>query len=68
MKTDHLSDIDDFLNQRIKPKGEVNHNGAVGPQFDSSTVYSTHKSVKNVKLEDFKVLKVKVGEVLEKYA
>ena len=58
MKTDHLSSIEDFLTQRIKPKGEVNHNGVVGPQFDSNTVYSTHKSVKNVKLEDFKVLKV----------
>ena len=58
MKTDHLSSLEDFLKQRIKPKGEINHNGVVGPQFDSNTVYSTHKTVKNVKLEDFKILKV----------
>ena len=58
MKTDHLSSIDDFLSQKIIPKGEKNLNGVVGPQFDSNTVYSTHKNVKKVKLEDFKVLKV----------
>ena len=58
MRTDHLSKIEDFLTQKIKSKGQVNHNGVVGPQFDSNTVYSTHKTVKNVKLEDFKVLKV----------
>ena len=58
MRTDHLSSIEDFLNQKIKPKGEINKDGVVAPQFDSNTVYSTHKTVKNVKLEDFKVLKV----------
>ena len=58
MKTDHLSSLEDFLKQRIKPKGEINHNGVVGPQFDSDTVYSRHKTVKKVKLEDFKILKV----------
>ena len=58
MTTEHLINIEDFLTQKIKPKGQVNHNGVVGPQFDSNTVYSTHKTVKNVKLEDFKVLKV----------
>ena len=58
MTTEHLINIEDFLTQKIKPKGQVNHNGVVGPQFDSNMVYSTHKTVKNVKLEDFKVLKV----------
>ena len=58
MKTEHLSSLEDFLKQRIKQKGEINHNGVVGPQFDSNTVYQTHKTVKNVILEDFKILKV----------
>ena len=58
MPTDHLVSIEDFLTQKVKPKGQINHNGVVGPQFDSSTVFSSHKNVKNVKLEDFKILKV----------
>lgn len=58
MKMDNLSSIDDFLSKNIKPTGELNHNGVVGPQSSSSTLLSTHKKVKEVKLEDFKVLKV----------
>ena len=58
MRTDHISQIEDFLNQRKKGKADTKHKAAIGPQFDSNTVYSTHKSVKNVKLQDFKVLKV----------
>ena len=38
MKTDHLSSIEDFLTQQVKSKGEKNHNGIIGPQFDSNTV------------------------------
>ncbi len=30
MKTEHLSSLEDFLKQRIKQKGEINHNGVVG--------------------------------------
>ena len=58
MKTDNLSNIEEFLSKIISPQGQVNHNGVVGPQSTSSTVFSTHKTVKEVKLEDFKVLKV----------
>jgi len=38
--------------------GEINGNGVVGPNIPTSTVYSSHKKVKSVKLDDFKVLKV----------
>ena len=50
--------IEEFISKNISPQGEVNHNGVVAPQSTSKTVFSTHKSVKEVKLEDFKVLKV----------
>jgi hypothetical protein len=55
MKMDNLSSIDDFLSKNVKPKGELNHNGVVGPQSSNKTLLSTHKKVKEVKLEDFKV-------------
>ena len=57
MRSDHLCSIDDYLAQR-STIGEVNKNGVVMPQTPSNTVYSSHKKVKDVKLEDFKVLKV----------
>ena len=58
MRNDHLCSIDDFLAQRAQTIGEVNKEGVVMPQTPSNTVFSTHKKVKDVKLEDFKVLKV----------
>ena len=58
MRTDKLVEIDDYLLQRVQTIGEVNNNGVVMPKTDSNTVFSNHKNVKNVKLEDFKVLKV----------
>ena len=61
MKTDKLSNIEDFLNQGKNQKLEndkSDNNKIIGPQIESSTVYSTHKTVKEVKLEDFKILKV----------
>jgi len=58
MGNDHLCSIDDFLAQRSQTIGEVNKEGVVMPQTPSNTVFSTHKKVKDVKLEDFKVLKV----------
>ena len=58
MRSDHLSPIDDYLLLRNPTIGEVNKNGVVMPQTPSNTVFSSHKNVKDVKLEDFKVLKV----------
>ena len=58
MRTDHLVDIDDYLSKNITTQGELNHNGVVAPKVNSNTVYSSHKKVKEVKLDDFKVLKV----------
>ena len=58
MRSDHLCSIEDFLAQRAPTVWEINKNGVVMPQTPSNTVYSSHKKVKDVKLEDFKVLKV----------
>ncbi len=58
MSKDHLVDIENYLSQRVSTVGEVNSNGVVMPKTDSNTVFSSHKKVKEVKLEDFKVLKV----------
>ena len=58
MRTDHLIQIEDYLTQRVQTIGEANNNGVVMPKIDSSTVFSSHKNVKDVKLEDFRVLKV----------
>ena len=58
MRTDHLVDIDDYLSKNITTQGELNHNGVVAPKLNNNTVYSSHKKVKEVKLDDFKVLKV----------
>ena len=44
MPTDHLVSIEDFLTQKVKPKGQI----VIGPQFDRSTVFSSHKNVKKV--------------------
>ena len=68
MDKEHYSNIEDFLLQKNKTVGEINHNGVVGPNIPTNTVYSSHKQVKEVKLEDFKVLKVigRVGVASEK--
>ena len=58
MKDEHLTSIEDFLSQKLQTVGEVNKNGVIGPNISSNTVFSSHKNVKEVKLEDFKVLKV----------
>ena len=58
MRTDHLVDIDEYLSKNISTQGELNHNGVVAPQLQNNTVFSSHKKVKEVKLEDFKILKV----------
>ena len=59
MKTNKLSNIDDFLNTGINKKSETDKNDKIiKPKFETKTIYSIHKSVKNVKLEDFKILKV----------
>ena len=59
MKTNKLSNIDDFLNTGINKKSETDKNDKIiKPKFETKTIYSIHKSIKNVKLEDFKILKV----------
>ena len=58
MKTDHLTPIEDFLANNTTTQGELNHNGVVAPKIKNETVFSSHKKVKDVKLDDFKVLKV----------
>ena len=58
MRTDHLIEIEDYIMQKVQTIGEVSNNGVVMPKIDSTTVFSSHKNVKDVKLEDFKVLKV----------
>ena len=58
MKTDNLCDIDDYLSKNLSTQGELNHNGVVAPQIQNNTMFSSHKKVKEVKLDDFKVLKV----------
>ena len=58
MSNEHLVEIEDFLAQKVNTVGEVSKNGVVMPKIDSNTVFSSHKKVKDVKLEDFKVLKV----------
>ena len=59
MKTNKLSNIDDFLNSGINKKSEKDKNDKmIEPKFETKTIYSIHKSIKNVKLEDFKILKV----------
>ena len=58
MRTDHLVDIDEYLSNSVSTQGELNHNGVVAPKLQNNTVFSSHKKVKDVKLDDFKVLKV----------
>ena len=54
MRTDKLSDIEKYLNNKIKENGSSKKtNGAFG-----TTLFTSHKTVKEVKLEDFKTLKV----------
>jgi hypothetical protein len=50
MRTDKLSDIEKYLNNKIKENGSSKKtNGAFG-----TTLFTSHKTVKEVKLEDFK--------------
>ena len=58
MSNEHLCNIDEFLSKNITTQGELNHNGVVAPQIQNNTVFSSHKTVKEVKLDDFKVLKI----------
>ncbi len=51
-------DLDKFLANTSATEGEVNQHGVVGPKIQNNTVFSSHKQVKEVKLDDFKVLKV----------
>lgn len=54
MRTDKLSDIEKYLNNNFKENGSSKKaNGALG-----TTLFTSHKTVKEVKLEDFKTLKV----------
>mgnify|MGYP002523966020 CR=1 FL=1 len=57
MKEGHPGDLQTFLSSSAV-QGELNHNGVVGPKIQSNTVFSSHKNVKEVKLDDFRVLKV----------
>ena len=58
MKDGHPDDLSKFMSNNAAPQGELNHNGVIGPNVQNNTVFSSHKDVKEVKLEDFKVLKV----------
>ena len=61
MKTNKLSNIDDFLNTGINKKSETDKNDKIiKPKFETKTIYSIHKSVKNVKLEAINVHKHKI--------
>ena len=54
MRTDKLSDIEKYLNNNFKENGSSKKaNGTLG-----TTLFTSHKTVKEVKLEDFKTLKV----------
>ena len=58
MRTDHLCSIDEYLSNSTTTQGELNLNGVVAPKIQNDTMFSSHKNVKNVKLDDFKVIKV----------
>ena len=59
MRTDRVSKIEDFLEQKfLLPNGILKHNEEEGPHFFNNTVYSAHKSIKSINIEDLKVLKV----------
>ena len=57
MKEGKPGDLEKFLNGSVI-QGEVNQHGVVAPKIHSNTVLSRHQKVKEVKLDDFKVLKV----------
>ena len=58
MPKEHQMDIDDFLSNKFIVEGELNHYGVIGPKNDNHTMFSSHDTVKEVKIDDFKVLKV----------
>ena len=58
MKIDNLTNIDDFLSKKNSFIPETNNNIIVEPQPTNNTILSTHQKVKEVKFEDFKILKV----------
>ena len=55
MNTDYITSLEDFLNKKFKQKNSLNSNEE---EEDNNTIFSTHKDVKDVKLKDFKILKV----------
>ena len=54
MRTDHLCDINVYLSQRITTNGQLDDK----IQKDTKLKFSSHSNVKELKLENFKVLKV----------
>jgi serine/threonine protein kinase len=58
MPKENQMDIDDFLSNKFIVEGELNHYGVIGPKNDNHTMFSSHDTVKKVKIDDFKVLKV----------
>ena len=58
MKIDNLTNIDDYLSKKNSFIPEPNNNIIVEPQPTNNTILSTHQKVKEVKFEDFKILKV----------
>ena len=54
MKDGHPDDLSKFMSNNAAPQGELNHNGVIGPNVQNNTVFSSHKDVKEVKLEDLK--------------
>ncbi len=58
MKQTGLMTVEEFVAKKIEVKGKVNLNGVVAPKETNQLVYTSHKTVKNVDLADFKVLKV----------
>ena len=58
MKEGHPDDLEKFLSNYTNTQGELNHNGVVAPKIENTTVFSSHKDVKEANLNDFNVLKV----------
>jgi serum/glucocorticoid-regulated kinase 2 len=58
MKEGHPDDLEKFLTNYTNTQGDLNHNGVVAPKIQNTTVFSSHKDVKEVNLNDFKVLRV----------
>ena len=60
MKTDHLIDIEEFLNNN------KNDSPQEACAKTNGTLFTSHKSIKEVKLEDFKILRVLGREIFGK--